>query len=244
MPARNGGRGHGGAPGGTPSDQAIRAATHPQRLRLLRLLAGHERTVSELVRRSGLAPNLVSHHLRELRRRRLVWARQYGRERRYGLDAGALVAATEAFAASLVGDAPAERVARPRILFVCVRNAGRSQMALAFFERAAGGAAIGDCAGSDPAGRIHPLVRTAMREAGARLARRPQRVTATMVADADLVIDMGCGDALPAVPGVRRVTWRIPDPEGQSIEAVRRIRDQIAGRVERLVRSLPRTAPA
>ncbi len=219
----------------------MRAATHPQRYRLLRLLRSGARTVSWLVAETGLAPNLVSHHLRELRRRRLVYVRQDGRERRYTLDERALAAATSELVASLGAQVAAERP-RPRVLFVCVHNAGRSQMAQAFFERAAGGAAVAESAGSDPLDEIHPQVRRAMAELGFRLKRRPKRLTATMVEDADLVVDLGCGDAIPHVPGVRRVAWPVPDPGDRSLEEVRRIRDQVARRTRRLTRTLLATA--
>lgn len=219
----------------------MRAATHPQRYRLLRLLRRGPRPVGALVDQTGLAPNLVSHHLRELRAQRLVSVRQYGRERRYELDEHAVAAAARDFVASLGADIKATRP-RPRVLFACVHNAGRSQMALAFFERFAGDAAVGDCAGSEPADAIHPAVRTAMRELGYTVTRRPQQLTATMVADADLVIDMGCGEAIPDVPGVRRVSWRVADPDGGSLTQVRAIRDQLRRRVRALVRGLPESA--
>lgn len=220
---------------------ALRAATHPQRYRLLRLLRRGPTTVGALVRRTGLAPNLVSHHLRELREHRLVAVRQYGRERRYELDERAVAAAARDFVASLGAENKASRP-RPRVLFACVHNAGRSQMALAFFERFAADAAVGECAGSEPATAIHPAVRSAMRELGYNITRRPQQLTATMVADADLVVDMGCGEAIPDVPGVRRVTWRVEDPDGRSLMQIRAIRDDLRKRVRALVRALPAAA--
>ena len=220
-----------------PGTEALRTATHPHRYRLLRLLRGGPRTVSSLVASTGLAANLVSHHLRKLRGQRLVAVRQYGRERRYVLDENAVAAAAAEFVASLGAEVHARRP-RPRVLFVCVHNAGRSQMALAFFERLAGDAAIGDAAGSDPAADIHPLVRDAMSELGYTIRRRPQQVTATMVSDADLVIDLGCGDAIPDVPGTRRVTWRIKDPDGRPLTDVRAIRNELRRRVRTLVHDL------
>ncbi len=220
------------------ADETMRAATHPRRYRLLRLLRSGERTVSYLVARTGLPPNLVSHHLRELRKHRLVSVHQYGRERRYALDERAVAAAANELVASLGAAIRADRP-RPRVLFVCVHNAGRSQMAQALFERAAGDRAIAECAGSDPTAEIHPLVRKAMAEIGFSLARRPQRVTSTMVEDADLVVDLGCGDAIPEVPGVRRrVVWPVADPDGQPLEEVRRIRNDLAGRATRLSQRL------
>jgi arsenate reductase len=215
----------------------MRAATHPHRYRLLRMLRGGPRTVSWLVDQTGLAANLVSHHLRELRRQRLVAVRQYGRERRYMLDEKAVAAAAQEFVASLNAEIKAT-APRPRVLFVCVHNAGRSQMALAFFERFAGDAAIGDAAGSEPAPQIHPMVRDAMTELGYTIRRKPQQVTATMVTDADLVIDLGCGDAIPDVLGMRRVTWRIKDPDGLPLTEVRVIRNELRRRVRALSRDL------
>lgn len=215
----------------------MRAATHPQRYRLLRLLRRGPTTVGGLVDETGLASNLVSHHLRELREQRLVAVRQYGRERRYELDERAVAAAARDFVASLGAEIKATRP-RPRVLFACVHNAGRSQMALAFFERFAGDAAVGDCAGSEPAPEIHSAVNAAMRELGYTIARRPQQLTSTMVSDADLVIDLGCGEAIPDVPGVRRVSWRVPDPDGRSLTEVRAIRDRLRRRVRALVREL------
>lgn len=196
--------------------------------------------MSWLVSETGSAENLVSHHLRELRQQRLVAVRQFGRERQYVLDEKAVAAAAHEFVASLGALIKAGRP-RPRVLFVCVHNAGRSQMALAFFERFAGDAAIGESAGSEPARRIHPVVTDAMGELGYSMARKPQQVTATMVADADLVIDLGCGDAIPDVPGRRRLRWRIKDPDGRPLSEVRPIRDQLRRRVRDLTREL-RTA--
>lgn len=218
----------------------MRTATHPHRYRLLRVLKGEPRNVNWLVAETGLAANLVSHHLRELRRQRLVAVRQYGRERRYVLDEKAVSAAAQEFVSSLNAEIKASRP-RPRVLFVCVHNAGRSQMALALFERLAGDAAFGDSAGSEPAAEVHPVVREAMSELGYSISRRPQQVTPTMVADADLVIDLGCGDAIPDVPGVRRVTWRIEDPDGRPLREVRAIRDQLRRRVRDLARDLRST---
>ena len=89
---------------------------------------------------------------------------------------------------------------------------------------------------------IHPTVHTAMREVGFEVGRKPQQLTATMVADADVVIDMGCGEAIPDVPGVRRVSWRVADPDGRALVQVRAIRDQLRRRVRALVRALPDAA--
>lgn len=128
-----------------------------------------------------------------------------------------------------------------RVLFVCLHNAGRSQMSRALFERAAGTRHSADSAGSeaDPGGRVHPPVVEAMRELGVDLAgRRPQRLTAELAHSADVVVTMGCGDACPFVPGKRYVDWDLPDPKGLGVDAVRAIRDEIARRVDGLVAEL------
>lgn len=127
------------------------------------------------------------------------------------------------------------------VLFVCVQNAGRSQMAAALLERAAGERHRALSAGSRPAERVHPQVVTAMRELGIDLAdRKPQKLTPELARAADVVVTMGCGDACPAVPGARRVEWHLPDPAGQELAAVRAIRDEIARRVDALVAELDR----
>jgi len=127
------------------------------------------------------------------------------------------------------------------VLFVCLRNAGRSQMSRALFERAAGGRHQALSAGSiaDPAGRIHPIVVEAMREIGIDLADvRPQPLTTAVADAADLVVTMGCGDACPYVPGKHFIDWDVPDPAGLPLSAVRQMRDDIDSRIDDLVRSL------
>ena len=131
------------------------------------------------------------------------------------------------------------------VLFVCLHNAGRSQMSQALFERAAGGRHSAASAGSvaDPAGGVHPEVVEVMRELGFDLAgRRPQRLTAELAQNADLVVTMGCGDTCPYIPGTRYVDWDLADPKGRSLDAVRAIRDDIAVRVDGLVAELDAAA--
>lgn len=126
-------------------------------------------------------------------------------------------------------------------LFVCLHNAGRSQMSQALFERAAGGRHRALSAGSeaDPDGQVHPQVVEVMRELGVDLSgRRPQRLTAELAEEADVVVTMGCGDACPYIPGKRYVDWDLPDPKGRPVEEVRVTRDDIARRVEQLVAEL------
>jgi arsenate reductase len=118
------------------------------------------------------------------------------------------------------------------VLFVCVQNAGRSQMAQAIFE-ARGGTARS--AGSNPAARVHPEVVDAMREVSLDVSGRvPRGLDRSDVEWADLVVTMGCGDACPYIPGKQYVDWDLPDPAGKSLDEVRAVRDEIARRVEQL----------
>jgi arsenate reductase len=126
-----------------------------------------------------------------------------------------------------------------RVLFVCRRNAGRSQMSQALFGAAAGGRHTAESAGTAPADRVHPEVVEVMRERGIDLtARRPRRLDRVDAERADLVVTMGCGDECPYVPGRRYLDWDLPDPKGRPIEEVRAVRDEIARRVEALVAEL------
>jgi len=123
------------------------------------------------------------------------------------------------------------------VLFVCVHNAGRSQMAAAFFNALADPTrARALSAGTQPGDRVHPEVVDAMREVGADLAgATPVRLTEPLAARASLLVTMGCGDACPFVPGLERVDWNLPDPKGQTPERVRAIRDDIRRQVQQLV---------
>ncbi len=127
----------------------------------------------------------------------------------------------------------------PEILFVCVHNAGRSQMAAAFARALGGDAVTVRSAGSEPAERVNPTVVAAMAEVGLDISgEAPKRLVDEGVAAADVVVTMGCGDACPFYPGKRYVDWDIPDPAGQPLEAIRPIRDEIRRRVEALLREL------
>ena len=122
-----------------------------------------------------------------------------------------------------------------RVLFVCLHNAGRSQMSQALFEREAGGAHEARSAGTTPGERVHPEVVDAMRELGIDLSgRRPQRLTDDLARWADVIVTMGCGDECPYIPGKRYVDWDLPDPKGRPLQEVREIRDDIAGRINAL----------
>jgi arsenate reductase (thioredoxin) len=131
----------------------------------------------------------------------------------------------------------AERL--PEVLFVCVHNAGRSQMAAAFLDRKADGRVSVRSAGSEPADQLNPVVVEAMREVGLDLsAEFPKPLTDEGVRAADAVITMGCGDACPIYPGKRYEDWEVDDPADADIEGVRRIRDDISTRVRLLLAEL------
>jgi arsenate reductase (thioredoxin) len=121
------------------------------------------------------------------------------------------------------------------VLFVCLQNAGRSQMSQALFERAAAGTHCALSAGTTPADHVHPEVVQAMGEFGIDLAdRKPQPLTQELAEHADVVVTMGCGDQCPFIPDKRYIDWDLPDPHGQPVETVRDIRDEIARRTRQL----------
>lgn len=127
----------------------------------------------------------------------------------------------------------------PAVLFLCVHNAGRSQMAMGFFRHLAGGRAVAFSGGSEPASAVNPAAVEAMRERGVNISgEQPQRWTDDSVRAADVVVTMGCGDTCPYYPGKRYVDWPLDDPAGQGVEAVRRIRDEIERRVRELLAEL------
>ena len=128
---------------------------------------------------------------------------------------------------------------RPSVLFVCVHNAGRSQMAAGWLTHLSGGAVEVRSAGSLPADQINPAAVEAMLEEGVDIrAERPKVLTTEAVQASDVVITMGCGDVCPVFPGKRYEDWALEDPAGQGIEAVRPIRDEIRVRIERLLGEL------
>jgi protein-tyrosine-phosphatase len=129
--------------------------------------------------------------------------------------------------------------ARPTVLFLCVHNAGRSQMALGWFNDLAGDRAVAWSGGSEPGDMINPAAVAAMAEVGIDIAKEyPKRWTDEIVHAADVVVTMGCGDACPFYPGTRYEDWELDDPAGMSVEDVRPIRDEIGARVRVLLDSL------
>jgi arsenate reductase len=128
---------------------------------------------------------------------------------------------------------------KPTVLFLCTHNAGRSQMALGFFNRMAGDRAVGYSGGSEPADQINPAAVAVMAEKRIDIAGgQPKRWTDEMVEAADVVVTMGCGDTCPFIPGRRYEDWTLPDPAGQPVDAVRPVRDEIEARVRGLLVSL------
>jgi arsenate reductase (thioredoxin) len=124
-----------------------------------------------------------------------------------------------------------------KIIFACVHNAGRSQMAAAFFNQLADPkSARAISAGTEPGNHVHPQVVEVMKEMRIDLSSaKPQKLTDALTADANFLITMGCGEACPFVPGLQREDWPLPDPKGQPVDAVRKIRDEIKARVQKLV---------
>jgi protein-tyrosine-phosphatase len=127
----------------------------------------------------------------------------------------------------------------PEVLFVCVHNAGRSQMAAGLLTLRSGGAVRVRSAGSDPADSVNPLALEVMSELGVDLSQAlPRRLTNAAVEAADVVVTMGCGDACPIYPGKRYEDWELEDPAGKDLDTVRHVRDEIDGRVRRLIAEL------
>ena len=125
------------------------------------------------------------------------------------------------------------------VLFVCLHNAGRSQMSEAFFKRAAEGRHTAASAGTSPAEQVHPEVVEAMRELEIDLAdRTPRKLTRELAEWADVVVTMGCGDECPYIPGKRYLDWELEDPSGLDLSSVREVRDEVARRVEALAAEL------
>jgi arsenate reductase len=128
---------------------------------------------------------------------------------------------------------------KPSVLFVCVHNAGRSQMAAGWLRHLAGDRVEVRSAGSEPADQINPAAVAAMREAGIDITgRTPVRLEYETARESDVIITMGCGDACPVFPGKRYEDWKLDDPAGRGVEAVRPIRDEIRARIEKLLEEL------
>jgi arsenate reductase len=133
----------------------------------------------------------------------------------------------------------------PSVLFLCIHNAGRSQMAAGFARALAGDRLVVRSAGSEPATQVNPVAVEAMAEVGVDISgQNPTRLTDEAVGASDVVITMGCGDVCPVLPGVAYRDWALPDPAGQGLDQVRAIRDEIRARVEALLSELATPPPA
>ena len=126
-----------------------------------------------------------------------------------------------------------------KVIFACIHNAGRSQMAAAWFNQLADASkAVAVSAGTEPGSRVHPEVQAAMQEVGIDLSgAKPQLLTDALARDAQMLVTMGCGEACPYVPGLKRDDWPLEDPKGKAIERVREIRDDVRARVEGLLKT-------
>jgi arsenate reductase len=132
---------------------------------------------------------------------------------------------------------------KPTVLFVCVHNAGRSQIAAGWLKHLAGDSVVIWSAGSEPAVQVNPVAIEAMLEVGIDISgETPKRLTSDSVSGADVVITMGCGDTCPVFPGKRYLDWELTDPAGQGIDVVREVRDDIKRRIETLVSELRRSS--
>jgi arsenate reductase (thioredoxin) len=130
-----------------------------------------------------------------------------------------------------------------QVLFVCLHNAGRSQISKALFDHAANGRHDSESAGTEPGERVHPEVVEVMKELGIDLSvHKPQKLTNELAEWADVVVTMGCGDACPYIPGKRYLDWDLPDPKGRPVDEVRALRDDIERRVTDLVHELDQVA--
>lgn len=160
-----------------------------------------------------------------------------------GDDLHSLGAQVEAAARGLLLAAASARpdLATPRVVFLCVQNAGRSQIAAAWADQLSGGLVDAESAGSAPADGVHPNVVAVMAEVGIDLSRnRPTPWTDELIGSADVVVTMGCGDACPVLPGVRYLDWDVADPSGVDVDAVRAVRDDLRARVGALLDELAR----
>src|SRR6266540_4347742 len=245
--------------------ELARALGDPLRWRIVELLATEQLCVAHLAEELHTAQPLVSHHLKVLRGAGLIEPDRYRYWTYYRLRPGALVrlAATLGLVARSAPNGTACRrlvpgaelapptrkraavpeggIAKevPEVLFVCVHNAGRSQMAAALLDHHAKGRVHVRSAGSDPGDQINPAVMAAMDEWGIDLSQEfPKPLTEEFVRAADAVITMGCGDACPIYPGKRYEDWELDDPAGQPVEVVRRIRDDLDARVQQLLAEL------
>lgn len=225
------------AEGVTPLTDALRAVADPARLAVVRAAAaapGGWLCACALPSLLGLSPSTISHHLSALTRTGLLRREQRGRWAWFHLERPRV---TELQALLDLPQTPP--MSKPTVLFLCVHNAGRSQMAAAFLRSFAGDRIHVLSAGSAPADQVNPVAVEVMDEVGIDLrAEVPQRWTPDQALASDVVISMGCGDQCPVAPTARYEEWSLEDPAGQGLEMVRAVRDQIEQKVRGLMDSL------
>ena len=222
----------------TALSSVLKALADPVRLRLLSLIAtapAGEICACDLPEAVDRSQPTVSHHLAQLVDAGLVSRTQRGKWAWFRADHDALGQLRSA----LGEGADHGHVARPAVLFLCVHNAGRSQMAAGFLRHLAGDRIDVFSAGSAPADTVNPAAGEAMAEVGIDIAgQQPQRWTEEHARAADVIVSMGCGDECPIFPGTRREDWTLEDPAGQDLDMVRGVRDDIRARVETLIDEL------
>ncbi len=216
----------------------LKALADPARLRLISMIAtapSGEVCTCDLPAALGKSQPTISHHLAQLLHAGLIEREQRGKWAWFRLRTDRLAS----LRAALGEGALAQGIARPSVLFLCVHNAGRSQMAAGFLRHLAGDRIDVFSAGSDPADIVNAAAVAAMGEKGIDITgAAPQRWTDDMARAADVIVSMGCGDECPVFPGTRRLDWELADPAGRGLEAVRPIRDAIEQLVIGLITEL------
>lgn len=216
----------------------LKAIADPVRLRIVSMIAASPTgDVCACVFPDALGKSqpTVSHHLSQLVDVGLLTREQRGKWAWFRLSIDRL----GAIRAALGEGADHRHVGTPAVLFLCVHNAGRSQMAAGFMRHLAGDRIDVHSAGSAPGAALNPVAVEAMRERGIDItAAAPQRWDEAMVRAADVIVSMGCGDECPVYPGTRRLDWELRDPAGQGIDTVREVRDEIEGLVRGLIAEL------
>lgn len=222
----------------------LKALADPVRIRMVSMVANApvgEVCACEFPEILDRSQPTISHHLTKLVEAGLLTREQRGKWAWFRLADDALAA----IRAALGEGAEHRHVDKPAVLFLCVHNAGRSQMAAGFLRRLAGERIDVYSAGSEPAEVVNPVAVEAMAERGIDItANTPQRWTDDLARAADVIVSMGCGDDCPVFPGTRRVDWDLADPAGQDLDFVRTVRDEIEARVRGLVDELTPTCCA
>jgi arsenate reductase (thioredoxin) len=217
----------------------LKALADPIRVRLVSLLAAAptgEVCACDLPQALGKSQPTISHHLTQLVSVGLVHREQRGKWAWFSLQRDVLATVRTVLGE---GRLTGEAATVPAVLFLCVHNAGRSQMAAGFMRHIAGGQINVISAGSAPGTALNPVAVQAMKEVGIDItSASPQKWTTDMLRQTDVIVSMGCGDECPIYPGTRRIEWALNDPAGQDIDFVRDVRDQIEQHVRTLINEL------